>query len=212
MPAATTDQALTRARATQTSPHDAQPIRADAPTPPIPAPATPDTFSQAPLSPGRWLLHSRVTVPAHRDQVFPFFQSPENLEQLTPPWLNFRIITPTPIPMRPGAIIDYRISLRGLPMRWRTLIESFDPPARFIDTQVRGPYRLWRHEHLFEPITLPDGRDATIITDRVEYALRWPANTGPLANLIHRRLVAPDLQRIFKFRSLRMRELFGSLR
>lgn len=164
---------------------------------------------QTQISPGRWLLHCQVTVPRPREQVFSFFERAENLNELTPPWLDFRILTPTPILVRPGAIIDYRIVLKGFPMRWRTLIKSHDPPRGFVDEQLRGPYRVWHHTHEFDAITLADGRDATVVTDRVQYELRWPARTGPLARLIRSRLVAPDLDRIFSYRTLRMTELFG---
>src|SRR5690349_19230913 len=83
-------------------------------------------------------------------EVFAFFADPSNLQLLTPPLLNFRILTPDPIEMREGALIDYRISIRGIPLRWRTRIEAYDPMRSFVDVQLLGPYRSWRHTHVFE--------------------------------------------------------------
>lgn len=123
--------------------------------------------------------------------VFSFFADPSNLERLTPPFLGFRILTPTPITMERGALIDYRISLRGIPLRWRTLIEQYEPGRSFVDSQVRGPYQLWRHTHQFEET--PEG---TLVRDHVEYALPL----GPLGRLAHALLVRRDLGRIFAYR------------
>jgi ligand-binding SRPBCC domain-containing protein len=89
-------------------------------------------------------------VPVGLEQAFAFFSNPENLERLTPPWVNFRIRTAMPIAMREGAIIDYHISLYGIPMPWRTRIDVWEPGVRFVDRQIAGPYRWWRHEHRFE--------------------------------------------------------------
>lgn len=175
----------------------------------------PDVLTQNEVSAGRWLLHCRVTVPRARDEVFAFFERAENLNELTPPWLNFRILTPTPIPMCAGALIDYRIGLKGVPMRWRTHIAAYEPPHRFIDEQVRGPYRVWHHEHTFEEIEIGTVREgggrgiATVVTDRVHYELKWPVHNNGLGRLVRARMVAPDLQRIFTYRSERMRALFG---
>lgn len=140
-----------------------------------------------------------AALPRARAEVFAFFADAENLEQLTPPWLNFRILTPRPVDMRPGALIDYRLRLRGLPIRWRSEITAWEPPARFVDEQRRGPYKLWRHEHLFEE---RDG--GTLCTDRVEYAV-------PFDGLIHGWLVGPDLQRIFRYRRERLLALLGAV-
>lgn len=135
------------------------------------------------------ILSTQILVPRSPNEVFAFFADAANLERLTPDWLNFSIRTPLPIEMRAGTIIDYRLRLRGIPIRWRTLISAWEPPFRFVDEQVRGPYRLWRHEHTFEPT--PAG---TLCRDRVEYRHLG----GPLAE---RRLVRPDLERIFAYRS-----------
>lgn len=145
-------------------------------------------------------FHSELRLPHPPDELFRFFGDPANLECLTPSWLNFRILTPLPIVMGAGTLIDYRLRLRGVPMRWRTLIEVWEPPVRFIDVQLRGPYRLWRHEHLF----LGEG-GGTVLRDRVSYAV-------PLDFLVHRWLVRPDIERIFRFRAEVMRSRFGGRR
>jgi len=144
-----------------------------------------------------WRLHDSVWLPAAPDDVFGFFADAQNLEAVTPPWLHFRILTPDPIVMRAGALIDYSIQLHGFALRWRTEISVWEPPLRFADEQRRGPYRRWRHEHSFEP---RDG--GTLATDNVEYDV-------PGGALAQRLLVAPDQQRIFAYRKQRLREHFG---
>jgi ligand-binding SRPBCC domain-containing protein len=140
---------------------------------------------------------ARTRVPRPRPEVFAFFADAANLQELTPPFLGFEILTPTPVEMRPGALIDYRIRLRGIPLRWRTEITAWEPPRRFVDEQARGPYRLWIHEHTFEE----DG-DGTICGDFVRYAVPF----GALAN---RLLVARDVRKIFAYREVRLKEIFG---
>jgi ligand-binding SRPBCC domain-containing protein len=130
--------------------------------------------------------------------VFPFFADPRNLETITPPWLQFRILTPGAIQMRPGALIDYRIRIRGIPVRWRTGITVWDPPHRFVDRQIRGPYRLWVHEHTFS-----EENGATKMRDRVEYAV-------PGGEIIRRLLVAPDVERIFRYRRAVLERVFAN--
>jgi len=135
-----------------------------------------------------------------REEVFPFFADAANLEFLTPSLLHFRVLTPR-IEMREGALIDYRLRIRGVPVGWRTEIEMWEPPLRFVDRQVKGPYRLWRHLHTFEEM---DG--GTLCGDVVEYEL--PAVPG--RGLVHKWLVRPDLERIFDYRAERMQERFGA--
>lgn len=140
-------------------------------------------------------LDAELDLPRPREEVFAFFADPRNLEAITPPWLRFRIASEGPLEMRAGALIDYRLSLRGIPFGWRTLISAWEPPQRFVDEQLRGPYRLWRHEHRFEE--RPGG---TRILDRVDYQV-------PGGALVERLLVRPDLERIFAWRQARVREL-----
>lgn len=132
-------------------------------------------------------------LPLPRETVFPFFADAANLQAITPPWVGFEILTPQPIEMRVGALIDYRIRLHGIPLRWRTRISVWEPPYRFVDEQIRGPYTLWHHEHRFE-----ENQDGTLMTDLVHY--RIPFDWMPGSELIHRFFVRPDLERIFEFR------------
>jgi ligand-binding SRPBCC domain-containing protein len=131
------------------------------------------------------------------DKLFPFFADAQNLETLTPPWVKFRILTPLPIPMRPGALIDYQLRIHGIPVRWQTEITAWEPPFRFVDEQKRGPYRVWIHEHRFEE---KDG--GTIMTDNIRYAVYGGA-------LIQKLFVSRDVEMIFEFRNQKMAELFG---
>ena len=142
-------------------------------------------------------LERELVVPQPIEDVFPFFADAHNLEVLTPEFLNFSILTPAPIDMFEGQLIDYRIKLHGIPIRWRTRIAAWEPPYRFVDEQIKGPYRLWRHEHTFE--AHPDG--GSLLRDRVEYAMWGGA-------LIHSLFVKKDLERIFDHRHQVMRERF----
>jgi ligand-binding SRPBCC domain-containing protein len=145
------------------------------------------------------ILRTVVRLEAPWSAVFDFFADAENLERITPPELNFRIVTPRPIVMGPGAIIDYRLSLYRLPFSWRTEITEWDPPFGFVDTQVRGPYAQWIHRHTFRE----DGR-GTVMEDEVRYRLPVPG-LGELA----RPLVRLELRRIFDYREARIRELLA---
>lgn len=135
-----------------------------------------------------------------RQEVFPFFADAKNLGRITPDWLNFEVLTPD-VEMRPGAIIEYRIRLHGIPLRWRTRIERWEPPACFVDVQESGPYRTWRHTHTF---IAEAGR--TLVRDHVEYALPF----GWLGALVNRFWVRRDVERIFAFRERALRESFNS--
>lgn len=135
--------------------------------------------------------------------MFPFFADARNLQQLTPPWLNFTILTPGPIPMAVGTRIDYRIALHGVPMRWRTRIARWEPCRAFADEQLRGPYALWHHTHTFTPC---DG--GTVLGDEVVMRPKG----GPLAGLLMKLFVRRDVQRIFEYRARVMAELFGGRR
>ncbi len=144
-------------------------------------------------------LRTELWLPTPIEQVFAFFSDAANLSTITPPWLDFRIITPQPIDMHKGALIDYRIRLHALPIRWRTIIEVWEPPHRFVDMQLRGPYSLWHHEHTFTPL---DG--GTLCRDLVHYRHLG----GPI---VHRLFVRPQLDRIFAFRQRTLRNIFLDL-
>ena len=116
--------------------------------------------------------------------MFAFFAQARNLELFTPGWLRFEVLTPEPLDMKEGTLIDYRLRLHGLPLRWRSRIERWEPGRAFVDRQVRGPYRLWHHRHEFEA-----PRAGTVVRDIVHYALPL----GPLGQLAHAVLVARDL-------------------
>jgi ligand-binding SRPBCC domain-containing protein len=133
-------------------------------------------------------------------EVFEFFARAENLERITPPWLSFRTLTPAPIQMGSGTLIDYRLRLHGLPLRWRSRIEVWEEERRFVDEQLQGPYRVWRHLHEFVPVA-----GGTSVRDRVEYALPL----GWLGNLVGGAFVRRDLARIFEYRRAAVARLLG---
>jgi ligand-binding SRPBCC domain-containing protein len=137
-------------------------------------------------------------VPRQREEVFAFFADAFQLEAITPPWLNFRVFAPGPIEMKAGQLIDYRLRLRGWPIAWRTLISEWEPTRRFVDEQVRGPYRFWRHEHVFTEF-----ESGTLVEDTVDYAV-------PGGGLAHWLVVRGDLLRIFQFRGRTLRRIFGA--
>jgi ligand-binding SRPBCC domain-containing protein len=149
----------------------------------------------------RHVIEREQFVARSRSEVFAFFADAANLERLTPTSLHFEIRTAPPIDIRPGALIDYRIALFGVPLRWRTLIEAFEPETRFVDVQVKGPYRLWRHTHEF--IDAPAG---TILRDRVEYEMPL----GLLGELAHVVFVERQLAAIFAFRRESIEKIFGA--
>ena len=147
-----------------------------------------------------YILQRELFLPKPISEVFDFFSNAGNLEKLTPPWLHFRILTPTPIEMRPGATIAYKLRVRGMPIRWLTEIEQWKPPFEFVDVQTKGPYKLWRHTHRF---TAAGG--GTRIADAVEYTLPL----GPLGRLAHWLQVRRDLSKIFDYREKTVRALLG---
>lgn len=142
-------------------------------------------------------LCTSVHVPMCRRDVFHLFGDAFRLEELTPSWLRFEVLTPSPVAMREGVQIDYRLRLHGLPVRWRTRITAWEPPVRFQDSQIRGPYLHWIHTHTFE-----ERNGGTLVRDEVNYAL-------PGGRLIHRLFVRRDLKRIFAYRQQQLPRLLG---
>jgi ligand-binding SRPBCC domain-containing protein len=140
---------------------------------------------------------TELWLPLPPEKVFPFFADAFNLETITPTWLNFNVLTPRPIEMREGTLIDYKLRVHGLPVRWRTLISAWSPPHRFEDRQLRGPYRQWIHTHTFEP---HDG--GTLCRDVVKYA-------APFDFLTHELFVRRDVEKIFAFRAEALKKHFA---
>jgi ligand-binding SRPBCC domain-containing protein len=149
--------------------------------------------------PDRYVKHLRreTVVPLGLNETFAFFSDAGNLERLTPPWLNFKILTPRPIAMQEGTLIDYRIVLYGVPIPWQTRIDVWEPGVRFVDRQLSGPYLWWHHEHRFEAV---DG--GTRVIDQVEYLprMRWVSSA----------LVRRDVERIFAYRQEALPALLGA--
>ena len=146
-------------------------------------------------------LERAQLIPRPRPEVFAFFCDASNLQRITPPLVGFRILTPGPILIAAGTLIDYELKLYGVPVRWRTRIEAFEPGQAFTDIQLAGPYRSWHHRHEFADV--PGG---TRIVDRIDYALPL----GVLGSVAHFLFVERTLQKIFDFREARIRELFGA--
>ena len=136
------------------------------------------------------ILHTTLELPLPVEAVFPFFAAAVNLERITPPELRFEILTPMPVEMRLGTLLEYRLTLFGLPFRWRTKIAAWDPPNRFVDVQLRGPYDLWVHTHTFTATEA-----GTLIDDHVRYRLPF----SPLGDVVLP-LVKRQLARIFSYR------------
>ena len=142
-------------------------------------------------------FESRLWLNRPRDEVFEFFSDALNLEEITPPWLRFRVVSKLPIDMHRGAEIEYRLKIHGVPVGWRSRITVWDPPYRFVDEQVRGPYRMWIHEHRFF-----EDSGGTLCQDNVSYLSRG----GTLINVL---FVERDIHKIFAHRSDRLQKIFG---
>jgi ligand-binding SRPBCC domain-containing protein len=148
---------------------------------------------------GETVLESEQWIPRPVDEVFRFFSVETNLERITPPFLGFRVLRKSTPELGEGTLIDYRLSLRGIPMRWRTRIEEWRPGERFVDIQLSGPYALWHHTHVFEA---KDG--GTLMRDRVRFRLPL----GRLGELVAGWMVRRDVRGIFGYRTKVIGELF----
>ena len=145
-----------------------------------------------------FILKRELTIDLPRSEVFDFFSKAENLEKITPPDLGFHIVTPQPIEMSEGSLIEYRISLHGIPMSWKTLISKWDPPNEFVDEQLSGPYKQWIHRHTFIELD----PNTTLIEDEVRYRLPFEP-FGDIAQFF----VERQLKNIFDFREKTVSEL-----
>jgi len=139
-------------------------------------------------------------VPISILEAFDFFSDPRNLERLTPDLVHFQFLKPPPDKVSPGTILEYRLRLYGLPVKWRTRIEIVEPPTRFVDVQDKGPYAMWRHTHSFREVDAGH----TEIRDQVEFAMPL----GPLGEIAYRLLVTRSLKQIFDYRAAALRELY----
>lgn len=146
-------------------------------------------------------LERSLFIPRPRPEVFAFFAEAENLEQITPSTLRFKITSPLPIEMKAGALIDYRLSLHGIPFHWQTQITVFEPISTFTDVQLTGPYRRWIHRHDFA-----DAPGGTQMQDHVEYELPF----GPIGDLVHRLFVRRSVQQIFDHRNATILRIFSA--
>ena len=146
---------------------------------------------------GAYCLSTEAFLPASRDDVFAFFSDAFQLERITPPMLNFKVLTPRPIEIQAGTLIDYKLRLRGIPIRWRTEISTWQPPFSFTDRQLKGPYYLWEHLHTFEEV---DG--GTRMRDQVHYRV-------PGGAFAHWLMVKKDLINIFQYRLDTMIDIFA---
>jgi ligand-binding SRPBCC domain-containing protein len=147
-----------------------------------------------------YIFEDTTFLPQPIEKVFAYFCDAHNLDTITPPWLNFEIKTPDPIEMQEGTELEYRIVLHGVPINWKTRITEWEPPFRFVDSQMSGPYQTWIHLHKFERV-----EGGTLMTDRVEYR---PIG-GILAPMVHKLFVRRDIERIFEYRKKTFTEMFN---
>ena len=147
-----------------------------------------------------YVFRAEQFVPRPLNEVFDFFSKAENLQKLTPEWLHFRILSVDPTPVRKGTLIKYSLRWRVVPIHWTTEIIEWDPPHRFVDVQLKGPYKLWHHEHRFAS----EGT-GTRISDEVRYALPF----GVFGSIAHKLKVKNDVKTIFAYRTKAVRQLFG---
>jgi ligand-binding SRPBCC domain-containing protein len=150
-----------------------------------------------------YTLQREQYVPRELEQIFPFFERPENLALITPPQLEFRLLTPSPVKMEQGRVIDYTIRLFGIPVRWRSLISHYDPPHCFVDEQLQGPYSFWHHTHRF----LERG-SGTLLCDEVRFAMPLYL-PPPIGALMHEAYLGPMLKLIFDYRRDLFENFFG---
>lgn len=156
------------------------------------------------------IFKSEIFINAPLDKVFDFFSKAENLEKITPPLVHFQFITPLPIHMEVGAIIDYKIRIHGVPVRWRTRIEEWVPGVKFVDVQVKGPFKYWHHTHEFRS-AVSEGPTGTISGTMMNDTVRYLAPFGFLGELVTPIFVTPDVKKIFAHRSSIIPKFLGSV-
>ena len=146
-----------------------------------------------------YTLDSNQFINKPIEEVFQFFSKPENLSVITPAKLGFKILSPNPIKMEVGRLIDYNIYLMGIPIHWRTLITDYEPPNMFVDQQIKGPYAMWHHTHTFHKV-----KGGVEIKDRVVYSIPF----GFLGRLLNYLWIKRDLNNIFLYRKKVIDKLF----
>lgn len=137
------------------------------------------------------VLERRQTVTGNLEEVFGFFEDPTNLEAITPPWLNFEIVSSTDGEVRAGTELEYRLRWLGVPMGWKSRISEYERSRHFADEMLSGPFVSWYHRHVFTEV--PEGVE---MLDDVAYELPL----GPLGRLVHRLGVRRQLDAIFDYR------------
>jgi hypothetical protein len=147
------------------------------------------------------ILKKEQVISQNISTVFDFFSKPENLSVITPPKMNFKIFTPSPIDMKEGTLIDYTINIMFMPIRWRTLITKYNPPNIFVDQQLSGPYSMWHHTHTFEQLS----DDETLIKDEVIYSIPFAF----IGKIIHYLYIKGELEKIFTYRKNKIEEIFN---
>jgi ligand-binding SRPBCC domain-containing protein len=144
-------------------------------------------------------LVAKQVIAKKPEEIFPFFADAKNLERITPPWLNFRILNQSTPEIQEGTIFNYALSLHGIPVRWRSEIREWSVNKKFVDQQLKGPYRIWHHTHLFEV------RDSgTLMTDVVRYDVAL----GRLGEVFAGAWVKSDVTKIFQYRGKVISEFF----
>jgi ligand-binding SRPBCC domain-containing protein len=149
----------------------------------------------------KYCFETETWLPEVKRKVFTFFENAENLQTLTPPWLDFTILTPLPIEMGLSTQIDYKLKLYGIPFLWKTEITLWEPPHSFVDRQIKGPYQSWIHTHTFEELN-----NGTLMTDRVEYSLFG----GFLSKVVNIMLVKNNVEKIFAYRKEQILKIFAN--
>jgi len=155
-----------------------------------------------------YVLERRMWLPRSRPEVFAFFADPSHLSLVTPPSGGLRWLTPPPATLAAGAILDFSMRVVGFPVRWRVFVREFDPPYRFVDAQILGPFARWEHRHRFLETPADNGKDClagTLVEDRVTYRLPL----GPLGRLIHAGGAGRQIAGVFDWRERRLRELLN---
>ena len=148
-----------------------------------------------------YTLKKEQKISKNINEVFDFFSKPENLSTITPDRMGFKILTPSPIDMKDGALIDYTVRIMFIPIRWRTLITKYAPPNLFVDQQLKGPYSMWHHTHTFKKLS----EEETLIEDIVKYCVPF----GFIGGIVHYLYIKKDLESIFSYRKEKIKEIFS---